>query len=125
MVLTATPCSRALSRSRMPASDAARALSTTDCGRTCGTTMMQAHGTDIRVPGVGFEPTRPFGQWCLRPSRLPFRQPGPGATKPYPTSLVAVTQHAETPAPDAVRRVVIAEDEALIRMDLAEMLGEE
>ena len=28
-------------------------------------------------------------------------------------------------SPDGVRRVVIAEDEALIRMDLAEMLGEE
>ena len=46
--------------------------------------------------------------------------------KPYPTSLDAVTQPAETtPAPDGVRRVVIAEDEALIRMDLAEMLEEE
>ena len=31
----------------------------------------------------------------------------------------------EPDAPAAVRRVVIAEDEALIRMDLAEMLGEE
>ncbi len=31
----------------------------------------------------------------------------------------------ETPAPGAARRVVIAEDEALIRMDLAEMLGEQ
>ena len=28
------------------------------------------------VPGVGFEPTSPFGQWCLRPPRMPFRQPG-------------------------------------------------
>ena len=31
----------------------------------------------------------------------------------------------DSTAPDDVRRVVIAEDEALIRMDLAEMLGEE
>ena len=48
--------------------------------------------------------------------------PGPTARKPYPTSLVAVTEPAAPPVP---RRVVIAEDEALIRMDLAEMLAEE
>ncbi len=24
-----------------------------------------------RVPGAGLEPASPFGQWCLRPSRLP------------------------------------------------------
>ena len=51
--------------------------------------------------------------------------PGPNARKPYPTSLVVVTQPDASPAPDDVRRVVIAEDEALIRMDLAEMLDEE
>lgn len=28
------------------------------------------------VPGVGLEPTRPFGQWILNPPRLPFRHPG-------------------------------------------------
>jgi two-component system, response regulator PdtaR len=39
-----------------------------------------------------------------------------------PTSLAAVSQQPST-AP--TRRVVIAEDEALIRLDLAEMLGEE
>jgi AmiR/NasT family two-component response regulator len=87
---------------------------------------MQAVATGNHVPGVGFEPTRPFGQWCLRPSRLPFRQPGRVAGKPYPTSLADVTQPVDTnPATEDVRRVVIAEDEALIRMDLAEMLGEE
>ena len=32
--------------------------------------------TDRTVPGVGLEPTRPFGQRLLRPQRLPFRQPG-------------------------------------------------
>jgi two-component system, response regulator PdtaR len=36
-----------------------------------------------------------------------------------------VNQPATTPRPDPGRRVVIAEDETLIRMDLAEMLGEE
>lgn len=39
----------------------------------------------------------------------------------YPTSLTAVEPPVTPPRP----RVVIAEDEALIRMDLAEMLGEE
>ncbi|KQZ70849.1 hypothetical protein ASD66_09655 [Nocardioides sp. Root151] len=39
-----------------------------------------------------------------------------------PTSLDAVT---EQPSASPALRVVIAEDEALIRMDLAEMLGEE
>lgn len=38
------------------------------------------------------------------------------------TSLAAVSQQ---PTPVPTRRVVIAEDEALIRLDLAEMLGEE
>lgn len=28
------------------------------------------------VPGVGLEPTRPFGQRILSPPRLPFRHPG-------------------------------------------------
>ena len=51
--------------------------------------------------------------------------PGPTARKPYPTSLAPVTQPADAHAASDVRRVVIAEDEALIRMDLAEMLGEE
>jgi AmiR/NasT family two-component response regulator len=41
-----------------------------------------------------------------------------------PTSLWAVSDATPSPAAPS-RRVVIAEDEALIRMDLAEMLGEE
>jgi len=36
-----------------------------------------------------------------------------------------VTQQENAPTPSGTRRVVIAEDEALIRMDLAEMLTEE
>jgi hypothetical protein len=28
------------------------------------------------MPGVGFEPTRPFGQPILNRSRKPFRHPG-------------------------------------------------
>ena len=41
------------------------------------------HRTDLPerlwkcVPGAGFEPARPFGQWILSPPRLPFRHPGP------------------------------------------------
>src|ERR1035438_10149138 len=32
--------------------------------------------TTALVPGAGFEPARPFGQWILSPPRLPFRHPG-------------------------------------------------
>ncbi len=32
------------------------------------------------VPGVGLEPTRPFGQRILSPPRLPFRHPGQSGT---------------------------------------------
>ena len=32
-----------------------------------------------RVPDVGFEPTRPFGQSILSAPRLPFRQSGSSA----------------------------------------------
>ena len=42
--------------------------------------------------------------------------------RPVPISLAAVSQQ---PTKSPTRRVVIAEDEALIRLDLAEMLGEE
>lgn len=28
------------------------------------------------MPGAGFEPARPFGQWILSPSRQPLRHPG-------------------------------------------------
>ena len=63
---------------------------------------------------------------CLRASPLPLGYRGRTARKPYPTSLAPVTQPVRPATPaDDVRRVVIAEDEALIRMDLAEMLGEE
>jgi AmiR/NasT family two-component response regulator len=55
--------------------------------------------------------------------------PGPTAGKPYPTNLAPVTQPVDSSTAsspgEVARRVVIAEDEALIRMDLAEMLGEE
>jgi two-component system, response regulator PdtaR len=50
------------------------------------------------------------------------------ATSQSDTLRIPVTASAQPPAPDPappVRRVVIAEDEALIRMDLAEMLVDE
>lgn len=31
------------------------------------------------LPGEGFEPSRPEGQWILSPLRLPFRHPGVGS----------------------------------------------
>ena len=42
------------------------------------------------VPGAGLEPARPFGQWILSPSRLPFRHPGrwPVSLPPPPTGAV-------------------------------------
>ena len=42
-----------------------------------------------------------------------------------PTPEPPSVEHEDAPAGRAARRVVIAEDEALIRMDLAEMLSEE
>lgn len=65
---------------------------------------------------------------------MPFRQPGwqshtvPERGRPDGTAAAARYPEpvTETPAAEPVRRrVVIAEDEALIRMDLAEMLAEE
>ncbi len=65
----------------------------------------------------------------MRPPRLPFRQPGePGkGTGPIPSAVVTPEPALppDPPAGGTARRVVIAEDEALIRMDLAEMLAEE
>ena len=41
------------------------------------------------MPGVGFEPTRPFGQRILSPPRLPFRHPGRGQTWPSSRSVAS------------------------------------
>src|SRR5699024_1837893 len=49
------------------------------CGGRCNentSVSLRARCSNVPVPGAGVEPARPFGQWFLRPSRLPFRQPG-------------------------------------------------
>ena len=73
------------------------------------------------MPKVGFEPTRPFEQSILSAPRLPFRHSGQHNFSMIPqpdwTILVAMSQ-------PAVRKVVVAEDEALIRMDIVETLRE-
>ena len=89
------------------------------------------------VPGAGFEPARPLGRSILSALCLPFHQPG-AATKPVVTGtrLADVTSEPvldsvepdEAPAAVAAheprRRVVVAEDEAIIRLDVVEMLTE-
>jgi hypothetical protein len=74
--LTATPWVLAFVRSLMPWSDIRNAESTVSCDLMCGMPNHHADRRQFLVPSVGFEPTSPCGQWCLRPSRMPFRQPG-------------------------------------------------
>ncbi len=97
------------------------------------TTQLCHRVPDTRAPGG----IRTHTGWCLRPLPLPLGYRG-GARETVPeperspdrcfvvchrtTNLSGVTEPS-TPAPK--RRVVIAEDEALIRMDLAEMLADE
>jgi AmiR/NasT family two-component response regulator len=69
------------------------------------------------VPGAGFEPARPFEQTLLRRPCLPFHHPGRQPQNSQSVTLSTVTTTS--------RRVLIAEDEALIRLDLKEMLQEE
>src|SRR5216684_4564031 len=78
-----------------------------------------------RAPGG----TRTHTARCLRPRTLPIGLPGPGRASPLEgerrgrrqsTALGTLVAVSQTPV-----RVVIAEDEALIRLDLKEMLEEE
>ena len=59
----------------------------------------------------------PRHPWCAAPEVAGLRL----ATRQWPHDRV----HRPTPTPHVPRRVLIAEDEALIRLDLAEMLREE
>ncbi len=82
------------------------------------------------VPGRGVEPLCPCGQTGLSRPRIPFRHPGRGPNQ-CATAVaehgysVAVTAEDPQPRTGAKTRVVVAEDEVLIRLDLAEMLTEE
>lgn len=49
---------------------------------------LQASKPFSSVPGVGLEPTRPFGQRILSPPRLPFRHPGEGENSTGSVDLV-------------------------------------
>src|SRR5690606_15407827 len=71
------------------------------------------------VPVVGVEPTRPFGQSILSAPRLPFRHTGQRPRPEY-RRLSCVTDSEQTQT--APRRVVVAEDESLIRLDIVEIL---
>src|SRR3954447_1103949 len=79
------------------------------------------------VPGAGLEPARPFEQRFLRPPCLPFHHPGllarfkSSRQRPIARRLDTL----RTVATSRQRRVLVAEDEALIRLDLKEMLEEE
>src|SRR3954447_15663532 len=79
------------------------------------------------VPGAGLEPARPFEQRFLRPPCLPFHHPGllarfkSSRQRPITRRLDTL----RTVATSRQRRVLVAEDEALIRLDLKEMLEEE
>ena len=72
---------------------------------------------------VGLEPTRPFGQRILSAPRLPFRHTGSGrptlGPRRYRRLCSRDDQEQTTAAP---RRVVVAEDESLIRLDIVEIL---
>jgi AmiR/NasT family two-component response regulator len=73
---------------------------------------------------VGLEPTRPHGQSILSAPRLPFRQSGARTLKARHLEryrrLNPVSDAQQ--APVAPRRVVVAEDESLIRLDIVEIL---
>ena len=72
------------------------------------------------MPDAGLEPARPYEQSILSAPRLPFRQSGAQQRSKEYRRLDSVTdQDAVSTTP---RRVVVAEDESLIRMDIVEIL---
>ena len=80
------------------------------------------------VPEVGFEPTRPFGQSILSAPRLPFRHSG--RTQPHksiqsfsPPSL-GKSHKVNNMSEESRRTAIVAEDEAIIRLDIVETLRE-
>jgi AmiR/NasT family two-component response regulator len=72
------------------------------------------------VPVVGLEPTRPCEQSILSAPRLPFRHTGARYRAQEYRRVVTVPDQEN--APQTPRRVVVAEDESLIRLDIVETL---
>jgi AmiR/NasT family two-component response regulator len=72
------------------------------------------------VPDAGLEPARPYEQSILSAPRLPFRQSGAQQRVKEYRRLDPVTDQEQPSI--APRRVVVAEDESLIRMDIVEIL---
>lgn len=77
-------------------------------------------GSTEVVPLVGFEPTRPFGQSILSAPRLPFRHSG--AQQHMNNTVESTLVNDQDTNSTAPRRVVVAEDESLIRLDIVEIL---
>src|SRR5436305_11076975 len=95
-----------------------------------GTSCIPHHRGEVRhfVPGAGFEPACPFGQMLLRHPRIPFRHPGlrdRAQTRTRARMTRIGGWLASATVTTTRRRVLVAEDEALIRLDLKEMLQEE
>src|SRR5690606_1395470 len=91
-------------------------------------------GALVVVPGAGLEPAHPNGQILLRDPRLPVPSSRHLSGHIPDVQIVAPLRgvtHARVAGfgrlggVDSARRVVIAEDEALIRLDLKEMLQED
>ena len=53
------------------------------------------------MPGVGLEPTRPFGQRILSPPRLPFRHPGRPRTLAGSRSVWPMSDTTDTGSEDS------------------------
>ena len=73
----------------------------------------------LRCRWWGIEPTRPLGQSILSAPRLPFRHTGLEAPRQNTVGFPVTDTEDTQPAP---RRVVVAEDESLIRLDIVEIL---
>ena len=89
-------------------------MAATECGRArVERAEVELYVAELR-PRASGSPTVTTG--------LTLTRPGAGASGEPPLAWAAVSQTPAQPARGPLR-VVIAEDEALIRMDLAEMLG--
>ena len=79
------------------------------------------------MPEVGFEPTRPFEQSILSAPRLPFRHSGSSARQVYRIEIVTkvhLSDKVMRMSDESRKRVLVAEDESIIRLDIVETLKE-